>query len=81
MKRLLLMFAVLSAAVYVGCKQEEGARCQVNADCASGLCNKAKGTCSLNEDNMDIDATVPDPIDGLFLDAPTPDAPSDAPTD
>jgi hypothetical protein len=58
-KRLLVMIAVLGAAVYVGCKQADGERCQVNEDCESGLCSKAKGTCASSNDNMsDIDAAV-----------------------
>ena len=76
MKRLLLMLAVLASAAYVGCKQTDGDRCQVNADCASGVCNKAKGTCSISGDSTeDIDAAV-------VIDAP-PDspAPADAPAD
>ena len=70
MKRLLLMFAVLSAAAYVGCKQAEGERCQVDEDCESNLCNKAKGTCATGNMNVDIDAAI-------VVDAP--DAMPDAP--
>ena len=71
MKRLLLMLAVLASAAYVGCKQTDGDRCQVNADCASGVCNKAKGTCSISGDSTeDIDAAV-------VIDAP-PDSPAPA---
>ncbi len=76
MKRLLLMCAVLAAVTYVGCRQGEGDRCQVNEDCESGLCNVARGTCSSGtEDEEPIDAIVPDGID-----AP-PDAPPDAAPD
>ena len=70
MKRLLLMFAVLSAAAYVGCKQAEGERCQVDEDCESNLCNKAKGTCATGNMTEDIDAAI-------VIDAP--DAMPDAP--
>ncbi|HEU4614846.1 MAG TPA: hypothetical protein VFS15_22290 [Kofleriaceae bacterium] len=77
MKRLLLMLAVLGAAVYVGCKQQDGDRCQVNDDCASGRCNMAKGVCSEGSGNESVDAEVPDGTDAT-LDAP-PDAPPDAP--
>ena len=76
MKRLLLMIAVLTSAAYVGCKQGDGDRCQVNDDCASGVCNKAKGTCALDQDTDEIDAAV---IIDAPLDAFVP--PADAPTD
>jgi hypothetical protein len=78
-KRLLLMLAVLAGAAYVGCKQADGDRCQVNADCASGVCNKAKGTCSISGDSTeDIDAPVV--IDALPDSPPPPaDAAVDAP--
>lgn len=81
MKRLLLMCAVLAMAAYVGCKQSEGERCQVDDDCESGTCNVAKGTCSGRGVELgDIDASVPDaPFDGP-VDAPI-DAPADAPPD
>ena len=74
MKRLLVAFAVLLGVAYVGCKQSEGDRCQVDADCASGVCNKAKGTCAQGTDTDDIDAAIPDAIDAPGM----PDAPSDA---
>lgn len=78
MKRLLLMCAVLAAVTYVGCKQGEGDRCQVNEDCESGQCNVARGTCSSGSvDESLIDATVPDGLDAP-ADAP-PDAAPDAP--
>ena len=77
MKRLLLAFAVLASAAYVGCKQADGERCQVNDDCASGECNTAKGTCALNQETDPIDAA--DVIDAPW-DAALPDAtPADAP--
>lgn len=75
MKRLLLMFAVLSAAAYVGCKQGGGERCQIDEDCESGECNKAKGTCSSGEDMDPFDAFIPidAPADAMIdamIDAP-----------
>ena len=75
MKRLLLIFAVLGCATYVGCKQGDGDRCQVDSDCESGLCNKSKGTCASVGASGPIDAEVPDgpPVDAR------PDAPPDAP--
>ena len=72
MKRLLLMFAVAATAIYVGCKQQDGDRCQVNEDCESDVCNKAKGTCAGGEGSGELDAPVIDaPPDG----PPMPDAP------
>ena len=79
MKRLLLIFAVLGCAAYVGCKQGDGDRCQVDSDCSSGLCNKSKGTCASTTGNTsDIDAPVVP--DGPPIDAPR-DAPPDTPRD
>ena len=81
MKRLLVMLAVLVSAAYVGCKQTEGERCQVNDDCESKVCNQANGTCDTTTETGDIDATVPDadalpPPDTL---PPPADAKPDAP--
>jgi len=70
-KRLVLMIAALVSVAYVGCKQGEGDRCQVNSDCASGLCNQAKGTCASGGSTMDIDAPVPDGPDSGPGDAAT----------
>ena len=72
MKRLLVMLAVLSAAVYVGCKQKDGDRCQVNDDCESGQCNMSKGTCTSGTGGGSSDADMPD----LVIDGP-PDAMAD----
>jgi hypothetical protein len=77
-KRLVLMIAVLAGAAYVGCKQADGDRCQVNDDCASGVCNKAKGTCALDQDTMLIDAAI---VTDAPTDAPTDAAPADATPD
>ena len=62
MKKLVLMFALVVAGAvgYVGCKQADGDRCQVNEDCESGLCNKAKGTCASGNNANEIDASVID---------------------
>jgi hypothetical protein len=74
-KRLLLMIAILAAAAYVGCKQADGDRCQVNDDCASGVCNKAKGTCAIGQDMSETDASI-------IIDAPADAAlPADAMAD
>lgn len=72
MKRVVLMLAVLVAAAtaYVGCKQGEGERCQVNEDCESGACNQAEGLCSTTGGQTMDDAEVPD--------GPPPDAAPDA---
>jgi hypothetical protein len=70
----MLMLAVLACAAYIGCKQSEGDRCQVNEDCKSGVCNQANGLCAVEGDDEPIDAAVPDAID-----APAP--PVDAATD
>ncbi len=81
MKRLLVMCALVAAATYLGCKQQEGDRCQVNADCDTGVCNKAKGTCASSGETGEIDAAVPILIDGA-ADATVPDdAPADAAPD
>ncbi|HEY5952159.1 MAG TPA: hypothetical protein VIV40_41965 [Kofleriaceae bacterium] len=77
MKRLIVMCVVLASAVYVGCKQSDGDRCQVDDDCASMVCNKAKGTCAGSAVTGEIDASVPDGPDAA-LDAMT-DAMADAP--
>jgi hypothetical protein len=51
MRRLGIVFVVAFCAVLgamASCKQGEGERCQVEADCESGLqCNAATGTCQL----------------------------------
>ena len=74
MKRLLVMFAVMTAAIYVGCKQQDGQRCQVNEDCESDVCNQAKGTCSGGGNDKPVDASIPDgtdaPNDAAMADAP-----------
>lgn len=78
MKR--LMFACLLIA---GCKQGLGDRCQVQADCESGLqCNAATGTCQGGQGSP-IDANVPDgPRTDAARDASsTNDAPRDAAID
>lgn len=71
MKRLLLMLAVACGVVYVGCKEGDGDRCQVNSDCKSGSCNRAEGICTTTESEA-VDADLPP-------DAPPADAVPDAP--
>ncbi len=88
MRRSLLAAAVLVATALVGCKQEEGERCETTADCASGLiCTANKpGRCA--SDVIQYDAFMPDanvdggPPDGApdaTVDAGVPDALPDAP--
>jgi hypothetical protein len=63
--------ALFICLLIAGCRSEEGARCQVNADCAEPLvCNQAKNVCT--EGTLGgIDADVPDgpPVDAA-IDAP-----------
>ncbi|MBS1119328.1 MAG: hypothetical protein H6Q90_1556 [Deltaproteobacteria bacterium] len=82
MKKLIAfpLLALLSLFVVgvASCKQGEGDRCQVAADCTDGLiCNQATQTCAKTTGGG-IDATVPDAP--IVIDAPTViDAPPDAP--
>jgi len=67
---------IVAAVLVAGCKQGLGDRCQINADCQSGLvCNQAKNTCESTSTAGPIDASVPD---GPMKDAGTADAPPDA---
>ena len=63
-----LALAALAAVGIASCKQGEGERCQVDADCAADLtCNTGEGVCrSVNSNNQAIDAMQ------------LPDAPPDA---
>jgi hypothetical protein len=71
-----MVFAVLLAAA---CKQGKGDRCQINADCASGLvCSAATGTCS-DTTTSGIDANVPDGPQQLDAPLPADASPADAP--
>ena len=68
---LCLAFAAGSIAFISACKQGEGERCQVSADCDDGLvCNQATLECAQTTGGG-IDATVPDGPDAA------PDAPPD----
>jgi hypothetical protein len=73
MKRILFVGLLIA-----GCKQGKGERCQIEADCQTGLvCNQATNTCQ-ETTGGGIDATVPDgPKSDAGVDAPT-DAPRDA---
>jgi hypothetical protein len=70
-----MIVASLSAA---GCKQGIGERCEVDDDCASGVCARASPQIcvSSNQQTEQIDATLP--IDAM-VDAPAADARPDAP--
>jgi hypothetical protein len=62
-KRVLIVCSlglVGSLVTLAACKQSKGDRCQVNADCDTGLvCNKAKNTCQSDEGG-DADAGIID---------------------
>ncbi|MDQ3368438.1 MAG: hypothetical protein M3680_23680 [Myxococcota bacterium] len=85
MKRLLLgtmlSLTVLAPLVLVaGCKQKEGERCQVEADCEEGLvCAQATQTCATSAGG-DIDALPPidAPADSAVPVDAMPDAAPDA---
>lgn len=70
MKRVLIVCTlglVGSLVMFAACKQGEGERCQVNADCEDGLdCNIAKGTCQGNDVKVNGDADIID----VAVDAP-----------
>ena len=57
MRRLALAVVFLAAVVAAGvasCKQGEGDRCQIKADCGDGLvCNQATGTCQTTSGGAD----------------------------
>jgi len=56
-----------SLVTLAACKQGEGERCQVTADCEDGLeCNMAKGTCQGGDVNVEDDAGLID----MAVDAP-----------
>jgi hypothetical protein len=59
----LALLGLLAAGVIAACKQSEGARCQVDADCEDGLvCNQGTNppSCQREGGNNPIDAQVPD---------------------
>lgn len=67
-----------------GCDQEEGAPCQINADCATGLeCNASTKTCLPRGSHVggDGDAGIDAPLDAAEVDAADIDAAVDAPLD
>jgi hypothetical protein len=67
--------ALAAAALVASCRQGEGDRCQVNADCEDNLiCNQATQRCARTAGG-DIDADVPDPP---IPDMALPDAAVDA---
>lgn len=75
----LVILGVGSTLMLGGCKQSAGERCQVAADCESGLaCNLAKDPPTCQAEGTDTPIDVLPPLDGPPADAP-PDAPPDAP--
>jgi len=56
-----LAIALFLTAGATGCKQGIGQRCQVNEDCASGVCSMASPKVCVSEDNNQtpIDASLP----------------------
>jgi hypothetical protein len=79
------LLALLSLGIFAACKQGEGERCQVNADCDDGLtCNQGTDppSCQSANANNPIDATVPDADpDGPVDSNDAADAPPDVPPD
>jgi hypothetical protein len=66
------LLGLLSLGIFAACKQSEGERCQVNADCEDGL------TCNLGTNPPSCQSIgAEDPIDGTVPDA-DPDGPVDA---
>jgi hypothetical protein len=72
-----MIVASLASLSAAGCKQGIGERCEVDDDCASGVCARATPQIcvSSNQQTEQIDATLP--IDALVPDAT--DARPDAP--
>jgi hypothetical protein len=79
-----LLTALPAALLIAGCKQDIGERCQVNSDCASGICSRSDPkVCQANGSNSDdtqIDAMLPIDAPALPPDAAV-DAAVDAPVD
>lgn len=67
-----LVLGLLGLGGMSSCKQGEGERCQVQADCEDGfICNEAEGICRSLGAAVPFDATPDGPPDA-------PDAPIDA---
>ncbi|HET9988684.1 MAG TPA: hypothetical protein VFQ65_09185 [Kofleriaceae bacterium] len=49
-----------AAASFIACKQGVGDRCQIDEDCAVGVCSKSTGKCTTGGSDTPIDATVQD---------------------
>ena len=72
-----LVFVTGVAAWTMGCKQEEGDRCQITADCADGLmCSESTQRCTRGTDTP-FDANLPEVEINAGVDA-MPDATPDA---
>lgn len=79
-----VLLALLSLGIFAACKQGEGERCQVNADCDDELiCNQGTDPPSCQATvGGGIDATVPDADpDGPVDSTDATDAPPDVPPD
>jgi hypothetical protein len=71
-----LFFVVLMS---VACKQGEGERCQVQADCEAGLvCNQSTMTCQSSSSGVDGNLAPDAAVDAGPIDADLPDASVDA---
>jgi hypothetical protein len=74
-KWLAIALVSVSLAAGAGCKQGIGDRCQVDSDCASGVCSQSVPKVCVGSQ------TMTDQIDSMLpTDAP-PDSPVDAATD
>jgi hypothetical protein len=69
----IVIFVAATAGIVASCKQDDGERCQLNADCKSGLCNVAEHVCASTTGGGEEDANGPE----AGIDAPV-DTPSDA---
>ena len=76
--------ALTASLGLAGCDQEQGAPCQIDGDCASGLeCNASTKTCLPKGTTVgdDGDAGIDAPLDAAEIDAADIDAAVDAPLD
>ena len=81
MKKLLpiVIFIAAAAGVAASCKQEDGGRCQINADCVSGLCNVGEHVCAATTGGGALDANLPELIIDAPVDTPVDSDATDAP--
>jgi hypothetical protein len=79
-----LLLAALSIGMLAACKQSQGERCQVTADCEEGLtCNQGQNppVCQGSEGANPIDGSVPDADPDGPVDATDATDATDAPPD